>query len=147
MRVYLDNCVFNRPFDDQTSERIRNETAASLRILHEIASERVDLVWSYINESENLRNKFEEKKRSIYEWKQIAVIEILESENLLTNGKKLIELGLTVGDALHIASAAEAKADFFLTTDDKIIRKVAEFEGVVVLNPIDALEKLDEYIN
>ena len=113
MRLYLDNCVFNRPFDDQTSERIRNETAAALRILHEIASERVDLVWSYINESENLRNKFEEKKRSIYEWKQIAVIEILESENLLTNGKKLIELGLTVGDALHIASAAEAKADFF----------------------------------
>ncbi len=26
MRVYLDNCCYNRPFDDQTQLRIRLET-------------------------------------------------------------------------------------------------------------------------
>jgi len=28
MRIYLDNCSFNRPFDDQTQLRIRLETEA-----------------------------------------------------------------------------------------------------------------------
>lgn len=30
MRVYLDNCMFNRPFDDQGHIRIRLETEAKL---------------------------------------------------------------------------------------------------------------------
>ncbi len=129
MRIYLDNCVFNRPFDDQSADRIRNETSAVLQILSKISTGELDLAWSYVNESENLRNPFEENKRSILGWKQIATIEVLESENLLENSQKVIELGLAVGDALHIASAVEANADFFVTTDDKIIRKIVEFEG------------------
>lgn len=32
MRVYLDNCCFNRPFDDQTSLIVQFETDAKLRI-------------------------------------------------------------------------------------------------------------------
>lgn len=30
MRVYLDNCMFNRPFDDQSHIRIRLEAEAKL---------------------------------------------------------------------------------------------------------------------
>ena len=33
MKVYLDNCVLNRPFDDQGQERIRLETEAVMLIL------------------------------------------------------------------------------------------------------------------
>ena len=32
MRVYLDNCCYNRPFDDQGQVRVRLETEAKLRI-------------------------------------------------------------------------------------------------------------------
>lgn len=32
MRVYLDNCCYNRPFDDQRQVRVRLETEAKLRI-------------------------------------------------------------------------------------------------------------------
>ncbi len=32
MRVYLDNCCYNRPFDDQGQMRIRLETEAKLRV-------------------------------------------------------------------------------------------------------------------
>lgn len=34
--VYLDNCMFNRPFDDQNSIRIRLETEAKLNIQSQI---------------------------------------------------------------------------------------------------------------
>lgn len=32
MRVYLDNCCYNRPFDSQTQLRVRLETEAKLAI-------------------------------------------------------------------------------------------------------------------
>jgi len=37
MRVYLDNCCFNRPFDDQSQARIRLEAEAKLEIQQRIA--------------------------------------------------------------------------------------------------------------
>ena len=30
MRVYLDNCCYNRPFDDQSQLKVRLETEAKL---------------------------------------------------------------------------------------------------------------------
>lgn len=33
MKIYLDNCCYNRPFDDQTQERIHLESEAMLTIL------------------------------------------------------------------------------------------------------------------
>jgi predicted nucleic acid-binding protein len=56
-------------------------------------------------------------------------------------------MGLKVGDALHIAAAVNGKADFFLTTDDKILRKLSNFGGVMVLDPVRMVAKIDEYAN
>lgn len=39
MRIYLDVCCINRPFDDQTEERIRIESEAVLAILKRCLSE------------------------------------------------------------------------------------------------------------
>ena len=36
MRIYLDNCTFNRPFDDQGQIRIRLESEAKLYIQEKI---------------------------------------------------------------------------------------------------------------
>jgi hypothetical protein len=36
MRVYLDNCCFNRPFDDQSQARVRLEAEAKLEIQQRI---------------------------------------------------------------------------------------------------------------
>ena len=32
MRIYLDNCSYNRPFDDQLQLKIKLETEAKLRV-------------------------------------------------------------------------------------------------------------------
>ena len=39
MRIYLDNCCFNRPYDDQSQLRISLETQAKLYIQGMIASD------------------------------------------------------------------------------------------------------------
>ena len=53
MRIYLDNCCFNRPFDDQSQIRIRLESEAKLKIQEEIRSGKIQLIWSYILDYEN----------------------------------------------------------------------------------------------
>lgn len=120
---------------------------AVLRILSEIESGKLELAWSFINESENFENPFEENKWAILKWKDMSQIEIVESIELLSRAKRIMALGLRAGDALHLACAVEAKADFFLTTDDKILKKVVEFDSVIVTDPIRMVDKLDEYDN
>jgi hypothetical protein len=146
-RVYLDNCVYNRPFDDQTTDRVRTETIAVLRIFIEITSGRLQLIWSYVNESENFENPFFENRWAIAKWRDTATSEVIETPESLQNASELISMGLKVGDALHIAAAVNGKADFFLTTDDKILRKLSNFGGVMVLDPVRMVAKIDEYAN
>ena len=61
IKVYLDICCFNRPYDDQTQMRIQFETAAKLIIQSLIVEKQMDFAWSYVLEFENARNPFPEK--------------------------------------------------------------------------------------
>ena len=65
MRVYLDNCSYNRPYDDQSQLRISLETQAKLQIQRMIKDKKLDLVSSYVLAYENSRNPNESKKNSI----------------------------------------------------------------------------------
>lgn len=61
MRIYLDNCALNRPFDDQSHIRIRLESEAKLYLQEKIKNREIEFIWSYILDVENNQNPFEEK--------------------------------------------------------------------------------------
>ena len=65
MRVYLDNCSYNRPYDDQSQMRIYLETQAKLHIQDMIRQEKIELVTSYILDFENSNNRSMQKKQTI----------------------------------------------------------------------------------
>ena len=46
MRVYLDNCSYNRPYDDQSQMRIYLETQAKLHIQDMIRQEQIEPITS-----------------------------------------------------------------------------------------------------
>ena len=46
MRIYLDNCCYNRPFDNQGDLRVRLETVAKLAVQFMMATGVVEYVWS-----------------------------------------------------------------------------------------------------
>ena len=46
--IYLDNCCFNRPFDDQSSFSIFLETQAKLMIQSLVKDNTLSLIWSFI---------------------------------------------------------------------------------------------------
>ena len=48
LRIYLDNCCFNRPYDDQSQFKIALEAQCKLRIQNRIKAGELTLVASYM---------------------------------------------------------------------------------------------------
>ena len=61
-RLYLDNCCFNRPYDDQTVLKNHLEAEAKIYIQKEILFNRYELAWSYMMDYEIAFNPFAEEK-------------------------------------------------------------------------------------
>jgi predicted nucleic acid-binding protein len=133
LKLYLDNCCFNRPFDDQSQLLVRWETEAKLFIQEEIKRGTFELVWSYILDYESNANPYPRRKKSIQAWKAFAVTDIEESESLLVLMDSFEQRHIKPVDALHLAAAVTASADFFITVDHGILNKtIAEIR---VMNP------------
>ena len=122
LRLYLDNCCFNRPFDDQSQLIVRLETEAKLFIQEEIRKGIFELVWSYVLDEENEFNPFPNKKEQIGFWKSLAVLDIDASNEVVQLAKQNAHRGLKSMDALHVACAIAASPDYFITTDSRIIK-------------------------
>lgn len=141
MRIYLDNCCFNRPFDDQKQLRIRLETEAKLHVQQKISQKKIELVWSYILDFENEVNPFELRKIAIRRWKAHATIDISETKQVIETAKRFYRMGFKSKDSLHLACAIATDCKYFLTTDDQLIKKGAGLDEIEVTDPIDLVRE------
>ena len=139
LKVYLDNCCYNRPYDDQTQLKISLQTQAKLQIQKEAIMGECELVWSYVLDFENSANPFEFKRNAIQEWEFVAKEMITENEEIINLANQLKLKGLGTKDALHVACAIYAKADYFITTDDKVLNK--NIDLINIISPIDYINK------
>lgn len=141
LKLYLDNCCFNRPFDDQTQLKIHLEAQAKLYVQQKILNNDFDLVWSYILEYENQQNPFEIRKNSIILWKELSSENIIESESIVQYAESLLTKGIKVKDALHIACAVSANCDYFLTTDKKLLN--TPVSEIKIISPVEFITELE----
>ena len=142
MKLYLDNCCFNRPFDDQSQLRIRLETEAKLKIQELICLKSYNLVWSYILDYENNKNPFKERKEQIAKWRKHAFEDIIENQSIINKALEINKSGFKKFDSLHIACAIYANVDFFLTTDDFILKKAALISNFNITDPIGFIKEV-----
>ena len=143
--IYLDNCCFNRPYDDQSQIRISLETQAKLFIQHHIKQRKYVLAWSFILTAENDDNPYGERKQEILKWAKIAEIIVKPEETILRHAQKLQqEFTIRGKDAFHIACALKAGCDYFLTTDDKLIKKTRHLGGLIVINSVHFVELMED---
>jgi len=133
--IYLDNCSYNRPFDDQTHLRISIETQAKLYIQSLIKNGKLDLIYSYVCFYENYINPFENIKLSIFEFSKNAKYCMIENDAILLTANKIIMNKIKPLDALHLSCAINAKADYFITVDDGILRYSTD--EIVILDPVE----------
>ena len=93
VRVYLDNCCFNRPYDYQSHLMIVLETKAKLKVQEMIISGELEFVASYILEQENDDNPYLERKIAIEDFFKYAVVDIDETQEMpVNNGQKILEV-------------------------------------------------------
>jgi RNase P subunit RPR2 len=142
MKIYLDHCTYNRPFDDQNNIKNQLETSAKLYIQDQIRQGKYDLVWSYMSDFENNSNPNIENKKSIQIWENISRYKCKSSESILTRGRNIVEKGIRANDALHIACAIESQCEYFITTDTGLTNK--KIDGIKIVNPIDFVRDMEE---
>ena len=138
MKIYLDNSVYNRPFDDQTQPRIWLETLALSLILQMIESEDLRLVSLAMVAYENSRNPFSERREWVNNCLGLAKHTKQVDEQIRARAPELEKQGLRATDALHLACAEAAGVDYFLTCDDKVVRRYKAGK-IKVINPIELI--------
>ncbi len=144
MKLYLDLCCFNRPFDDQSQLLVRLQTEAKLEIQEMIRQREHSLIWSAVLDLENADNPDDERRIAIAEWKKIAQADLDTTDVIEQIADQFISVGVKSMDALHLATAKEANADWFVTTDNGILRKMRSYSEFGVLDPIDFIRELHE---
>ena len=137
MRLYLDNCCFNRPFDAQDTLTIRLETEAKLHIQAAIRNGEYALGWSYVLDYENAANPITERRNEIQKWEALADGFTAETPPILAKMNELCILGLKPLDALHVACAQALECDYFLTVDKGILKKAVAVVSMRIMNPLD----------
>ena len=145
MRLYLDLCCFNRPFDDQSQTRVRVETDAKLELQAHVSTGKVELIWSYVLDYENAQNPFAERRESIARWRGLAVDRVPESEATLVLARQLAASGVKFYDALHAACAAAGQAALFVSTDDALLKRLKVSSSLKAVLPGEALAIVENW--
>ncbi|MCD6151535.1 MAG: PIN domain protein [Deltaproteobacteria bacterium] len=141
MKIYLDNCCFNRPFDDQKQLRIKLETEAKLNIQERIVQGKIELAWSYILDLENEANPFEQRKLAIADWKVHTCVDTDVTNEILETAERFERMGIRNKDALHLTCAIVMKCDYLLTTDDQFVKKTSGVTEIKVTDPISFIRE------
>ena len=124
MLVYLDMCCLKRPFDDQSQPRIRLESEAVLALLA-LQSADVQFVHSPALLLENSLNPIAARASRVAQWllaqPPAHTDRQVDTQELEQRTTELIGMGFKNFDALHVASAEQARADVLATCDDRLL--------------------------
>ncbi len=137
--IYLDVCCLNRPFDDQTQERVRLESEAILLILGRCQRGEWQLVGSEAIALEINQTQDTERKSQLRAFADSATLQVTVNEAIEVRAGVFLQQGLRTFDALHLACAEASRATALLTTDDRLVRwagRHPDMLQVKVTNPV-----------
>jgi hypothetical protein len=123
MKIYLDVCCLNRPFDDHRQERIRFESEAVITILDRCHSKTLTLLSSEVVDLEISKIPDDNRRQKVILSSSISKINVVVDDEIKKRARELYKLGFKSFDAFHIACAEKGLADVFLTTDDHLLKR------------------------
>ena len=139
LKIYLDVCCLNRPFDDQSQPRIHLESEAILWVLRQVETGVYALIGSEALELENSRNSNPQRRNRVTEILARVSGRIRLTASLRRRADFLVGLGFKAMDALHVVSAEQAEADAFISCDDKLLRAAMRSEDVLRVRVVDPI--------
>lgn len=144
IRLYLDTCCLNRPFDDQGQDRIRLESEAVLNVLERVAAGEWVMIGSDALDAETAAIRNPERRRRVQVLASTASEHVHFHQHLTQRAQVLERMGFRGYDSLHIACAEAAGAGILLTTDDAFVRRARRLQHdlrVRVANPVTWLKE------
>ncbi len=144
MLLYLDMCSLQRPLDDKTQLRIALEGEAVLGIFALCQAGDAQLLSSDALEYEAGRNPHPLRKAHTEGILARAVQVVRVSDEIEQRARAYNAAGLKPLDALHLACAVQAGADFFCTCDDQLLRRArsAHAGPPKVVTPVELIGEL-----
>jgi predicted nucleic acid-binding protein len=143
-KIYLDVCTLCRPFDDQAMMRVRLETDAYYLILQAVQNKKYALIVSPVHFLEiDAIDDVEERYEVAALLKKFGVQPSWNSAKTRQRAEELYQMSFGAADAAHVAFA-EAGADFFITCDDKLLKKCRRIDTTVkIASPVNFIIEED----
>lgn len=139
LKIYFDNCCYNRLFDDRSNIKNYLEREAVLIIMQKAFEQELKIVGSDILEIEISKIKNDEKRNDVMGVYHALVVNSVEvTAEIEQRAIQIREISnIRNFDSLHLASA-EIGADILLTTDIKFLRGCHRINPKIeVKNPIE----------
>lgn len=144
MRIYLDSCCYNRPYDNTAQLTVRLEAQSKLHIQNLVKDGLLTLVSSYMLMYECNQNPYKTRRNNISGYiRQYAKIHV--GAELAGNIEKIatdiMATGVKFKDACHVASAIYAGCEYFISTDKRLLKyKSSE---ITLVTPIEFVARLE----
>ena len=146
LKLYLDLCIYNRPFDDQTQSRIALETNAFVYLLDKIENGEYIAINSQILKYENRRNPDGDRRERVRSYLRLAKEYAKIDRDSIKRAEYLRKLKFGALDALHLAVAEGAEVDYFITCDDRIIERAERHKEKLRVKVMSLLDFVAEEV-
>lgn len=147
LKVYFDNCCYNRLFDDRSNIKNYLEREAILIVMQKAFENELEIIGSDILEIEISKIRDDEKRNDVE-----GVYHALVSDSVMITSevkKRAIQIRelskIRNFDSLHLASA-EIGSDVLLTTDIKFLKGCQRIDlKIEVKNPVEFVMEVFGY--
>ena len=141
LRIYLDNCCYNRPFDDFTIEKNGLEANAKMFIQSLVKYKSIALYYSFMSQIEIDDSPYEERKEYILDFVETNAVGFIGKrrfDEIKTLAGEIMRTGIKKKDATHLACSIIAGCDYFISTDKRVLKY--ETDSIKIVNPIKFVE-------
>ena len=137
MRIYLDNCCYNRILDGRSNSKIYYERNSIMIILELAEKSAIKIIGSemLIKEIDDTKDAY---KKSVLEMLYSLCSEEIIVDKTILNRAEIIRHSSNIKykDSIHLACAEAANADVLLTTDIKFMNNSNRIKTYTkVMNP------------
>ena len=145
MRIYLDSCCYNRPYDNGAQLTVRMEAQCKLHIQSLVKDGLLTLVSSYMLMYECGQNPYEIRRNHISSYiRRYAKIHIGAelAREIEAMAVDIMATGVKFKDACHVASAIYAGCAYFISTDKRLLKYKSP--EIKLVTPIEFVSGLEE---
>ncbi|MCL2055484.1 MAG: hypothetical protein FWG90_13775 [Oscillospiraceae bacterium] len=141
LKIYLDNCCYGRPFDNQNDIDIFNDTQAKMTIQSLVKYKAIELVYSSVSIEEITVYPIEANRNSIIKFIENNASYYISKDNdntAIALTDEIMKTGIKRKDASHTACAIIAKCDYLITTDKRLLKY--QDNRIKIVDPINFLK-------